>query len=108
MTWLRRFFDVDESTVAGAARTSTTGLDLDAAHRFWSESDVTSRASQFCKPYRAVADPIAATDEARDGLPGGHLLLQPRLIAVSWASIAAVFSHQLPFRGSSVGRAFDC
>jgi len=53
--WLRRFFDVDEQRLRVRVYLHE-GLDLDAAHAFWSA--VTSvPLRQFRKPYRAKADP---------------------------------------------------
>ena len=53
--WLRRFFEVEESRLRVALYLHE-GLDLAAAVAFW--SNLTGiPASQFGKPYRAVADP---------------------------------------------------
>jgi hypothetical protein len=53
--WLRQFFEVDESRLRVALYLHE-GLDLAAAVTFWSRvTDIP--ASQFGKPYRAVADP---------------------------------------------------
>jgi hypothetical protein len=52
--WLRTFFDVDESRLRVSVYLHQ-GLDLDAAHAFWSEVTGVPE-SQFRKPYRAVAD----------------------------------------------------
>jgi transcriptional regulator with XRE-family HTH domain len=55
LTWLRRFFDVDESRVRLRLYLHD-GLDLAAANRYW--SDLTGiPQSQFGKAYRAVPDP---------------------------------------------------
>lgn len=54
MTWLRRFFEIDETRVRLRLYLHR-GLDLDAAERFWSDLTGIPR-SQFGKPYRAVAD----------------------------------------------------
>jgi AcrR family transcriptional regulator len=53
--WLRRAFDVDESRLRVRLYLHE-GLDLVEATRFWSEL-LQVPASQFQKPYRAVADP---------------------------------------------------
>jgi Helix-turn-helix domain len=54
-SWLRRFFDIDESRLRVRLYLHE-GLDLDAATAHWSE--VTGiPESQFGKPYRAAADP---------------------------------------------------
>jgi len=53
--WLRRFFDIDEERLRIRVYLHE-GLDLVAAHDFWSE--VTGvPLDQFRAPYRAVADP---------------------------------------------------
>lgn len=53
--WLRHFFDVDERRLRVRIYLHE-GLDLDAAHRFW--SDVTGvPPEQFGASYRAIADP---------------------------------------------------
>jgi len=54
-TWLRRFFDVDESRLRMRLYLHE-GLDLDAAMEFWSDLTDIPRG-QFQKPYRAGADP---------------------------------------------------
>ena len=54
VTWMRRFFDVDETKLRLRLYLHE-GLDLDAAIAFWSDlTDIPPR--QFTKPYRAVAD----------------------------------------------------
>ena len=53
-TWLRRFFEVDESRLRMHVYLHQ-GLDLDAAQRHWSEVTAIPLA-QFTKPYRAVPD----------------------------------------------------
>ena len=55
MSWLRRFFEIDETKLRVRLYLHE-GLDLDAAIRFWS-SLTAIPPSQFGKPYRAVADP---------------------------------------------------
>ena len=52
--WLRHFFDIDESRLRIRLYLHE-GLDLDAAVAFWS-SLTRIPATQFHKPYRAVAD----------------------------------------------------
>lgn len=54
-TWLRHFFDVDESRVHLRVYLHQ-GLDLEAANAFWSEL-LAIPVEQFYKPYRAVPDP---------------------------------------------------
>jgi hypothetical protein len=53
--WLRQFFKIDESRLRVRLYLHQ-GLDLDAATAYW--AGVTGvPASQFGKPYRAIADP---------------------------------------------------
>jgi hypothetical protein len=54
ITWLRRFFVIDESRLRLRLYLHQ-GLDLEAANTYWSELTRIPR-SQFGKPYRAVAD----------------------------------------------------
>jgi hypothetical protein len=53
-SWLRRFFDIDESRLRVRLYLHE-GLDLDAANRFWSELTGVP-LDQFRAPYRAVPD----------------------------------------------------
>jgi hypothetical protein len=63
--WLRRFFDIDESRLRVRVYLHE-GLDLDAAHAFW--SDVTSvPLAQFRAPYRAAADPTRRLNKHEHG-----------------------------------------
>ena len=55
VSWLRRFFDIDESRLRVRLYLHE-GLDLDAALSFWSELTAIPIA-QFTKPYRAEPDP---------------------------------------------------
>jgi transcriptional regulator with XRE-family HTH domain len=54
VTWLRRFFDVDETRLRVRLYLHD-GLDLEAAEVYWSELLVIPR-EQFQRPYRAHAD----------------------------------------------------
>jgi hypothetical protein len=68
VTWLRHFFDVDESRLRVKLYLHE-GLDLENAIRFW--SDLTGiPPSQFTKPYRAVADPTIRRTKHLMGCPG--------------------------------------
>jgi hypothetical protein len=68
VTWLRRFFDIDESRLRVKLYLHE-GLDLDAAISFWSTlTGIPS--SQFTKPYRAVADPTRRHSKHLMGCPG--------------------------------------
>jgi hypothetical protein len=54
-SWLRHFFDIDETRLRVRVYLHE-GLDLDAAEAYW--SDITNiPRKQFRAPYRAVADP---------------------------------------------------
>jgi transcriptional regulator with XRE-family HTH domain len=68
VTWLRRFFGVDESRLRVKLYLHD-GLDLESAIRFW--SDLTEiPPSQFTKPYRALADPTIRRTKHVMGCPG--------------------------------------
>jgi hypothetical protein len=54
-SWLRRFFDIDESRLRARVYLHQ-GLDLDAAEQFWSKVTGVPR-SQFTRAYRATPDP---------------------------------------------------
>ena len=67
VTWLRRFFVVDESRLRVTLYLHD-GLDLDAATEFWSElTDIP--LSQFTKPYRAKPDPSVRKSKHAMGCP---------------------------------------
>ena len=68
VTWLRRFFPVDESRLRVKLYLHE-GLDLDAAKEFWSMLTEIP-ISQFGKPYRAVADPTIRRSKHVMGCPG--------------------------------------
>jgi len=64
-TWLRRFFDIDESRLRATVYLHQ-GLDLEAAIAFW--SDVTRiPPTQFTAPYRAVPDASIRTTKHPTG-----------------------------------------
>jgi hypothetical protein len=68
VTWLRHFFEVDESKLRIKLYLHE-GLDLDAAVAYW--SGLTGiPPSQFTKPYRAVADPTIRRTKHVMGCPG--------------------------------------
>ena len=66
-TWLRHFFDVDESRLHLRIYLHQ-GLDLEAANAFWSEL-VAVPVEQFYKPYRAVPDPSIRKAKHVHGCP---------------------------------------
>ena len=68
VTWLRHFFDVDESRLRMRLYLHAD-LDLDAAIEFWSQLTAMPR-SQFRKPYRAVADNTIRRNRHIYGCPG--------------------------------------
>lgn len=67
-SWLRHFFQVDESRLRVRLYLHQ-GLDLAAAIAFWSELTGIP-GSQFAKPYRAVADPSIRTAKHVHGCVG--------------------------------------
>ncbi|MEY2420867.1 MAG: hypothetical protein QOI95_934 [Acidimicrobiaceae bacterium] len=67
ITWLRCFFDVDESRLRLWLYLHE-GLDLDAAISFWSELTEIPTA-QFGKPYRATPDPSIRRSKHPMGCP---------------------------------------
>lgn len=68
LSWLRRFFDVDESRLRMRLYLHQ-GLDLEAAIDFWSRlTDIPK--SQFGKPYRAAPDPSIRRVKHPMGCPG--------------------------------------
>ncbi len=70
VSWLRRFFDIDESRLRLRLYLHE-GLDLDAANRFWSEL-AGIPVTQFRTPYRAVPDPSIRRTKHVFGCPGVH------------------------------------
>jgi hypothetical protein len=68
VTWLRRFFEVDERRLRVRLYLHED-LDLDAAIEFW--SNLTGiPGSQFTKPYRAAADATMRRNRHIYGCPG--------------------------------------
>jgi transcriptional regulator with XRE-family HTH domain len=67
LVWLRRYFAVDESRLRVNLYLHE-GLDLDAAVEYWSRL-TRIPASQFGKPYRAVADPTLRRSKHLMGCP---------------------------------------
>ena len=66
-TWLRAFFEIDESRLRLRLYLHE-GLDLEAANAFW--SDLTAiPLSQFGRPYRAAPDPSIRTSKHPLGCP---------------------------------------
>lgn len=64
-SWFRRFFEIDEARLRVRVYLHE-GLDIDAAHRFWSE--ITGiPVEQFGKPYRAVADASIRSNKHEHG-----------------------------------------
>lgn len=68
VTWMRRFFDVDEAKFRVRLYLHA-GLDLGAANAFWSQLTAIPE-SQFYEPYRAVADPTIRRTKHVMGCPG--------------------------------------
>lgn len=67
VTWLRHFFDVDETRLKMTLYLHA-GLDIDAANVFWSTLTGIP-LSQFGKPYRAVPDPSIRRSKHPMGCP---------------------------------------
>jgi len=89
VTWLRRFFDVDEMRLRVRLYLHD-GLDLAAAIRFWSELTGIP-PNQFIKPYRASADSTIRRTKHVMGCPGVTYASTPTLRSVM-GLIAAVLS----------------
>ena len=103
--WLRTFFDVDESRLRVAVYLHQ-GLDLDAAQRTRSACTGVPLA-QFTKAYRAVADPSIRHNKHEFGCARVRYSCASTHRAVM-GLCRALLTSPLPFRGSSIGRAFDC
>lgn len=67
-TWLRHFFDIDESRLRVRLYLHE-GLDIEAANAFWSALTGIP-LDQFRKPYRAVPDPSIRKSKHPLGCPG--------------------------------------
>jgi len=67
-TWLRHFFEIDESRVHLRLYLHE-GLDLESANHFWSDL-LDIPVAQFYKPYRAVPDPSIRRAKHINGCPG--------------------------------------
>ncbi len=67
VTWLRHFFDIDESRLRMRLYLHD-GLDLQAAIAFWSKL-TNIPPDQFGKPYRAIADPTIRRTKHLTGCP---------------------------------------
>lgn len=106
VTWLRRFFAIDESRLK-ASLYLHQGLDLDGAVHFWSEL-LAIPEDQFLKPYRAVADPSIRRAKHEMGCARVTYTCSHTHRAVLGLVEALLPSQLAPFRGSSVGRAPDC
>ena len=67
VTWLRRYFDVDETRLRLRLYLHE-GLDIDTARTHWSQL-LSIPLSQFTKPFRAVADPTIRRSKHVLGCP---------------------------------------
>lgn len=67
VTWLRRFFEIDESRLRLRLYLHE-GLDLDAANGFWTTLTGIP-LGQFWEPYRAVADATIRKSKHLEGCP---------------------------------------
>jgi transposase len=66
-TWLRHFFEIDESRLHLVVYLHE-GLDLDAANRFWSDL-LDIPVSQFGQPHRPAPDPTIRKTKHQMGCP---------------------------------------
>ena len=90
-SWLRHFFDIDESRLTARVYLHE-GLDIDAAHTFW--STVTEiPVTQFRKPYRALADPTIRRNKHEHGCvyvrfcsSGLHRAIMGLIDALLWSN----------------------
>jgi len=64
-TWLRRYFEIDETRLRARVYLHE-GLDLHAAHAHWSETTAIP-VEQFRAPYRAVPDPTIRKNKHEHG-----------------------------------------
>jgi hypothetical protein len=105
LSWLRRFFDLNEHRLRLTLYLHQ-GLDLDQATRFW--VDLTGiPASRMRKPYRAVPDPSIRRSKHPLGCASVALASVSTHRAIT-GMIAALLSCDTSFRGSSAGRATGC
>ena len=103
--WLRRCFVVDERRLRFGLYLHE-GLDLRAATAFWSALTDIPRP-QFTKPYRAVPDSSIRSNKHPMGCADGRLLVLDHPPGDHGADRGAAIV-ELPFRGSSTGRAVGC
>jgi transcriptional regulator with XRE-family HTH domain len=104
-TWLRYFFDVDESRLRLRLYLHQ-GLDIEAANRFW--AGVTAiPLEQFGKPYRAKADPSIRRAKHPMGCPSiGYAC--SRTHRAIMGLVRALVTCDVPFRGGEIGITADC
>lgn len=104
-TWLRAYFDVDESRLRVRLYLHQD-LDLEVATDAWSELTGIP-ASQFQRPYRAVVDPTMRRNRHQLGCASVRYACATTHRRVM-GLVEALLSCGPPFRGSSAGRASDC
>jgi hypothetical protein len=105
LTWLRRFFDIEEARLRVTLYLHD-GLDIEAATTFWSE--VTSiPPSQFGKPYRPRPAAQVRLTKHQMGCPRVSYYCS-RTLRGALGLVEALLGCLDPFRGSSIGRASDC
>ena len=111
VSWLRRFFVIDEARLRLRLYLHQ-GLDIEAANRFWSElTDIPSE--QFGQPYRAPADPTIRKAKRVMGCPAVRysstavhravMGLVDGLLSSSAYSGVAQSAAQLPVKETVVG-----
>ena len=103
--WLRRSFVVDEARLRVRLYLHE-GLDLDAATSFWAELTGIP-ASQFQRPYRAVADPSIRRTKHPLGCATVIYAAAPVHRAVM-GLVGALLASEVPFRGGAIGSAGHC
>ena len=105
VTWLRRFFEIDETRLR-VRLYLREGLDLDAANHFWAELTGIP-LTQFGKPYRAVADPTMRRSKHPMGCPK-ICYSSTTILRTVMGLVHALLSSPDPFRGGEIGITADC
>lgn len=100
LSWLRHFFDVDESRLRVRLYLHD-GLDVDGAVEYWSMLTGIP-PSQFTKPYRAVPDPSIRRSKHPMGCPRVDYGCSRTHRAIM-GLVRALLSSNPEFRGSTIG-----
>ena len=105
VTWLRRFFTIDEDRLRMRVYLHQ-GLDIDAATEFWSAlTGIPDH--RFRQPYRAVPDATIRHNKHVHGCPS-VMYSSARTHRAILGLTEALLSSRSFFRGSSIGGAGDC